>query len=550
MSRVLTNEDLLEIIRLKNVENYPSRKIAEIFGCGKTTINDFLSKKTHTEFWGSYEPHAAGELKPKNHDRPPLPKAKGYVFTSAQNNTYANKNFFEALVNYCKVNDYLLIVSTFTYNKNGFQNGLGQKEVWYDPLIRPYIVNELSSVFKGLDFCGNLNILPTAINPLSGFDSYTGMNSAIVPHAKMQLKSLPRHLDDIDPKMLYTTGAVTRLNYIQQKAGQKAEWDHVFGAVVAEIDEDGDWFVRQLNADDETGEFYDLDYKYTPFDVQYVGQVLAINWGDLHIEKIDKSVALGAMSVLIEQDEDGVKFTQVEDHNSMLFTLNPMYQFFHDTSDFTYRNHHNIKDPHFRFKMFSAKTESVKQSMQVVADFVNAASVDFSTTVIVESNHDLAFTRWLKSADYKEDPVNAVFFLESQLKLYSAIEDGTYGGFHLLGETLESLNEDLATKDVIWLDEGESFRLHDIEFGYHGHQGPNGARGSAISLSKLGVKTNLGHSHTPVIFNGCVQAGTSSELRMGYNNGAPSSWSHSHIVTYLNGKRSIITMRGSKWQAI
>jgi hypothetical protein len=36
---------------------------------------------------------------------------------------------------------------------------------------------------------------------------------------------------------------------------------------------------------------------------------------------------------------------------------------------------------------------------------------------------------------------------------------------------------------------------------------------------------------------------------MGYNKG-PSSWSHSHVITYPNGKRSIITLqKNGNWRA-
>ena len=44
------------------------------------------------------------------------------------------------------------------------------------------------------------------------------------------------------------------------------------------------------------------------------------------------------------------------------------------------------------------------------------------------------------------------------------------------------------------------------------------------------------------------QAGTSSDLDMKYNKGL-SSWSHSHIITYQNGKRAMLTMRNGKYRA-
>jgi hypothetical protein len=73
----------------------------------------------------------------------------------------------------------------------------------------------------------------------------------------------------------------------------------------------------------------------------------------------------------------------------------------------------------------------------------------------------------------------------------------------------------------------------------HGHLGPDGARGSAQNLNKIGKRANIGHLHSAGIYDGLYVAGTSTTLNMGYNKG-PSSWSHSHIVTYPNGKRVTI----------
>jgi hypothetical protein len=96
----------------------------------------------------------------------------------------------------------------------------------------------------------------------------------------------------------------------------------------------------------------------------------------------------------------------------------------------------------------------------------------------------------------------------------------------------------------------ESFLICDkkIECGLHGDLGSNGSRGSANSLSKIGRRSNVGHSHSAGIWDGLYVAGTSTEFRMGYNHG-PSSWTHSHIITYPNGKRAIITMFEGAWRA-
>ena len=136
-----------------------------------------------------------------------------------------------------------------------------------------------------------MNILPTAVNPISGLQNYTNKDSAIIPHAKLQLESLPT--PKFEPaKMMYTTGTVTQRNYVQMKAGQKASINHVFSALVVEIDSDGDWFVRQLVAESETGNFFDLGWYYTPDGKhQEPYCVEAINWGDIHSAKLDKVVA-------------------------------------------------------------------------------------------------------------------------------------------------------------------------------------------------------------------------------------------------------------------
>ena len=64
----------------------------------------------------------------------------------------------------------------------------------------------------------------------------------------------------------------------------------------------------------------------------------------------------------------------------------------------------------------------------------------------------------------------------------------------------------------------------------------------------MGRKANTAHTHSAQIIDGMYIAGTMSRLRLDWNDG-PSSWSHSFIVTYENGKRTIITCYNGKWRA-
>ncbi len=520
----LTNDDLVEIIRLSEQEGLSSRKIASTFGCGKSTIGDFLSKKSHKEFWASHfvKPIAGGYITPSTEKKERLCGRK-FMFASAQNNTYVHDKFFKSLMVYSDYNDAELIAGTFHYNKNGFQNNKNDDE-WFDPKIAKYIRNEPLVIADGLVWCGELNILPTAANPLSGFQSYTGECSAIIPHAKLQMESVPTPKFD-EPKHLYTTGAITQRNYIQMKAGQKAEWHHAFSALVVEIDDDGDWFVRQLNAESDTGCFYDLDVLYTPSGVVENNRIEAINYGDIHSAQVDKVVAEVSWGV----------------NESILDTLKPKYQFVHDVHDHRARNHHSVDDPYFLFKSYMNGYESVEDEVVGTSLVIESMKRDFSEVVIVESNHDLALEKWLKTQDYRKDPVNARFFLELQLDRYNAIAESN-NDFSTFENACKKVNDNL--KDgVRFLRTDESFRIcGDIECGQHGHNGNNGSRGSMRAFQLQSVKYNVGHSHSATIKDGVYCAGVSGELDMGYNVGG-SSWSHSHIITYKNGKRAIITIK-------
>ena len=460
-------------------------------------------------------------------------KGKRFVFTSAQNNTDVHETFWENLLNFCDHRDAQLVIGRFTYNKSGFQNYSKDKddELYYDPKVLPYITDESRNVedaHSGLVWCGELDVLPTAVNPLSGLDSYTHTASAIIPHAKVQLKSVPVLRGD-PVKMLYTTGACTKRNYIQRKAGQKAEFHHVFGALYVEIDEDGDHFARQIIAD-STGSFYDLD-EYFCNGLVSQGEVEGINWGDIHAEMLDETVANSAW-----RNED-----------SILDTLKPKYQFIHDLIDFKARNHHNIKNPHFLAERHFEDTGNVNAGMEIAAYTLKEMERPFCTTIVVESNHDQAFRRWLAEADIRTDPENAWYFHYSNAKLHHQIILGN-PGFHIFEWALRE-HRDLPNTQ--FLDEDDSFIIcgaNGIECGMHGHRGPNGARGNPNSLRTLGRKCNVGHAHSAAIMDGIYVAGITCKMDMGYNKG-PSSWSHSFIITYPNAKRQIVTIKNGKWRA-
>ena len=487
----------------------------------------------------SEKPLFGGKLQSQDAYRPKL-DGKRFVFTCAQNNTMLHDNFWNALLYYCERTGAQLGVSRITYNKNGWawhggvtkQPSEEDKELWYDERILPYIADEQVKVAEGLIFCGELDILPTQVFPLNGLDNYTGPHSAIVPHTKMQLTSLAT-MKDHPAKMLYSTGAVTLRNYIQRRTGQVASYHHIYGALLVEIDDDGEWFVRQINAD-ENGLFYELDRVYGPgwdAPASEFGRPI-VNLGDIHVEKLDDEAMVGA--------------------DDMLRVLNPEAIMLHDLIDFEARNHHNKKDPLFLAQMYYESKDHVENGFLRAYDFVHALSQEFPDTKLysIRSNHDQAFKKWLIESTGFPDAPNLEFWHRANARLFAAMKQGDMH-FDIYAWALREQDMIFSAKIddfLTFVQEDESLVINGIEFGMHGHLGPNGARGNPKAFRQIGRRANTGHTHSAGIVDGVWTAGVLARLDMGYNVG-PSSWSQSHILTYPNGKRCIITQRGKKWRA-
>ena len=475
----------------------------------------------------------------------PLPKkgsVKRYILTCAQNNTYVHGAAWMNLKALAEHYDAEILVSRFAYNKNAFAQmksvkpgtgGVPDEDLWYDHELDGHFSDERVALAPTLVWCGESNISPTAIRPLSGLENYTGRRSAIFPHTKIALESVASGKSE-GVKLLYTTGTVTQKNYIQRKAGLKAEFHHTYGALLVEVNHKGKWFCRQLNASDRDGAIYDLDLCASGAKVTSGHRVAAITFGDIHTAQLSDEVA-----------ELGWKGVQ----GSMMDVLQPREVFLHDLVDFRARNHHDRGNCHLNFEKYVKGQDDVEGELRKSVDVVDDVMREGCGIVVVQSNHDNALLRWLRETDYREDPQNALIYLACQKRMYEAIVDDDES-FHLLEWILGELG---CPVNVKFLRVDESYIIcpehgDGIECGMHGHEGANGARGTPVGFKKMGRKANIGHTHSACIVEGVFVAGTSSVLDVGYNTG-PSSWTHSHIITYRNGKRAIITMYDGAWRA-
>ncbi len=210
-----------------------------------------------------------------------------------------------------------------------------------------------------------------------------------------------------------------------------------------------------------------------------------------------------------------------------------------------------MKSFHKMYEKYVAGEDSVYDELLETASVCkNQITRPWMQTVVVRSNHDEHLDTWLDKFSFRDDLINAEFYLEAQLQKVRAIKAGK-PEFNMLEWGLKKFG--IAKEhNMKFLDLDESCITckkygGGIENGYHGDRGPNGARGSRASLAKMARKLIIGHSHSAGILNGVYQVGTSSKLRLSYNRG-PSSWSHTHCITYANGKRTLFTVwKGKPW---
>jgi len=458
----------------------------------------------------------------------PLPVTNRYVITAAQNATNVHQPFLDALLQYCKENSAELLVVPFRYKNptSTWSKEAKSHDWWHEDLI-PFLFCDRVDLNPSLQLLADIRTQPTAIKPLTGFTTITGAKSGILAHPKLQLLSVatPAHKF---PKLMTTTGAVTKDdNYTDTVAGKKGEHHHTLGACVVEID--GDKFhMRQINAL-KNGSFIDLDKKYTKDGVEKAPPAAALIMGDTHVQFADKKVTDATFK--------GKK--------SIVSVLQPRTLVWHDVLDFHSQNWHDRRKPFAKLAKHIGKIDNVETEVRLTCDYINQHTPPGVKALIVPSNHNEGLTRWIDDHDWKVDPSHMKFYLRTALAMADSTESQEHGGWTV--DPFHYWAKQWITADAVYLERDQPYTIQGIECGYHGDQGPNGAKGAVEGFKGIGAKTVIGHSHKPEIGEGCYQVGTNSRLQLSYNTG-PSAWLHTDCVIYANGKRSLINIIDGDWK--
>lgn len=465
-----------------------------------------------------------------------------YVLIAAQNATPIREDFWKCLQIYAEDRDAEIIVIPYRYRNpaSPISAGIQIPEDWWSPKLHDHLVFDEIEIGEDLLVLGGVKVQPTAKNPLSTFEGVGGVRSLIVGHPQIERRSVPT-LSEHTRKITITTGAITIPNYSDSKAGYTGSHNHNLAALVVEVDEDGDFFMRHLHANDSDGSFYDLDSYYSKNGVTTGHRVEALIPGDSHVEFAD----------------DKVYAATYYNPDSILKSLKPKYVIGHDVDDFYRRNHHHKGNDVIQYGKHFFGRDNVEEGLQITANHIDSVideAVADVTYVVVAANHMEAFDKWLATASGKDDPENARFFHYMKYHLYrnvtrTATGFETINPFEFWCSNPDQFPGLKNVHDVEFLSRTSSFKLHGIELGYHGDAGPNGARGSLQAYSRMGPKVVIGHSHTPGIKFGAYQVGVSALNPLEYSAGSPSSWLHTHCLIYPDGSRTLVDIVNGKWKA-
>jgi hypothetical protein len=457
------------------------------------------------------------------------PDAQRFIVTAAQNATPVDERWWAVIENMAdRMRAEILVIPLRYKNATSQWTASQQNAEWWTPEVRPYLCNQRVSLNKNLMVLGDIKIQPTASSPLTGADALSLASSGIVGHTKLQMKTVPTPSNRM-AKILTTTGSCTVPNYTDSRAGVIGEFHHSLSAILVEID--GPYFhMRQLHFDRATGTCTDLEYRYDDINVERAPRPLALIMGDTHVRFIDPMVNMATWG-----------------HAGIVKNLLPEHVVWHDTLDSYSCSPHHEGDPFVAQAKQLSGFGDVKAEVEEALLHIEVRSEEYPEIkhVFVPSNHDDMLSRWIKRADWKSS-ASREFYLETALAMVRGTVMGKGGA-----EFPDAFSYWLKRgkmENVKVLDRDESFVLGGVELGMHGDAGPNGTRGSRMNLRRIGIRSVIGHSHSPGIEEGCYQTGTSTRLRLEYQRG-PSGWLNAHCLLNADGKRQIIVIVDGRWRA-
>jgi len=383
-----------------------------------------------------------------------------HIYTAAQNLTRVHPGFWKALERAVAFYQAELVVLPYVYrnptSRREEKKAKDEGVYSWDERTTPYLMNTRHKINENIEVLADIPIQPTAAEPLSGLEGLTGALSSIVPHPKLQMRTVPTPAGKM-AKLMTTTGACTRdSNYSLSKAGKTGEFHHTLGAVIVQTEGDLFW-LRHLVAD-KSGSFYDITPRdgCVHFRADGITRELrpeAHILGDVHRAVRDETVDKARWDV----------------KTGIINVLKPKNVVWHDTHDAQAENHWDKHDPFIRYAKHHAGLDAVEREVRDDVAFIRGRNPEFARTWIVYSNHDDMLRRWVADSDWRADPRNAEFYLETALAMVRGARMDPGGASY--PAPFPYWVEKASLPRVRCLALGESLKFKGVQCGMHGDKG-------------------------------------------------------------------------------
>lgn len=409
---------------------------------------------------------------------------------------------------------------------------LSEQPSYYDPRLKKYKENFATELtfnkhLKAIE--AHLN--PQQINPLTGLkrlkihnftdDFQKGKEikkfttSIIVAHSKQMMEVIPTG-NDSHPRIIHSTGTITKSNYLRNRIGMIANEDHKLGGLIIEIKGDLFW-LRQVQFDVNNGSFVDMGTRYFADGSTKPERAEAFKIGDLHPGHHSER-ALNAIYELWD-------------------IIKPKRIFFEDFFDGASISHHLSNKRLSRAKLpnyFIDLPTEIREAKATLETIWNKAPED-AKLFATASNHPEHVMKYLEEGRYIND--NRENYDIAHRMVVMALD-----GKNPLKEYLDPDSR------MEWTDENEDIIIEGTQMNSHGHLGINGSKGNKIGHELAYGSAMVAHSHTPSIYHNTFTVGHTSADRHSYNNG-PSTWILCSGAVYKGGQKQLyFIIKGSAFR--
>lgn len=341
--------------------------------------------------------------------------------------------------------------------------------------------------------------------------------SIVVPHPTQQLETTAAGLST-NCRVVLSTGVISLPDYQENYAGINGEINHKLGGVFIEIIS-GIFHARHFEYAPDGSLVLD-GIRYSPRGNEQKLKCKYLNVGDSHGGPDVEGDELATMAI----------FRAIKHFAPEAIGLNDLFE----GKTISHHRENDIEAEQEAIEtVFTLKEElrRTREYLMTVKYFARQANKK-AKILAIGSNHNTHLHKYLKEKRWVHDKFN--FLTANEL---------AYQFFNKKADPLQfALDPD--KQIAVWPDLHDEIVIEGVEVNNHGHLGVNGARGSLRSDELAFRKSTGGHSHSVSKKNDTTRAGTTSKLRMGYNQG-PSSWAHGFEAIFEGGFRTLyIVFRG------